>query len=99
MSRLGLARRMDRAGRRRRDAIERAAVGALALAATATSLWAAGGLQGVLGAALALVMLAISVIDARQFIIPNTLTATALALGLLNAGVQDWDSALAGIGA
>jgi len=99
MSRLGLARRMDRAGRRRRDAIERAAVGALALAATATSLWAAGGLQGVLGAALALVMLAISVIDARQFIIPNTLTATALALGLLNAGIQDWDSALAGIGA
>jgi leader peptidase (prepilin peptidase)/N-methyltransferase len=99
MSRLGLAHRMDRAGRRRRDAIQGAVVGVLALAATATSLWAAPGFHGVLGAALALVMLAISVIDARQFIIPDTLTATALGLGLVNAGFQEWDTAAAGVAA
>jgi len=99
MSRLGLAHRVDRAGRRRRDGIQGAVVGVLALAATATSLWAAPGFRGALGAALALVMLAISIIDARQFIIPDTLTAAALALGLVDAGMQDWDTVLAGIGA
>jgi leader peptidase (prepilin peptidase)/N-methyltransferase len=42
-------------------------------------------------------MLAISVIDARQFIIPDALTATALGLALVNAAVQDRETALAGI--
>jgi leader peptidase (prepilin peptidase) / N-methyltransferase len=88
---------MNSTGRRRQDLIEGGIVGVVALAATATSLWAAPGFRGALGAALALVMLAISVIDARRFIIPDTLTATALGLALMNAGIQDSQTALAGI--
>jgi len=88
---------MNDAGRRPRDLIEGGIVGIVALTATAASLWAAPGFRGALGAALALVMLAISVIDARQFIVPDTLTATALALALVNAGIQDSQTALAGL--
>jgi len=88
---------MNDAGRRPRDLIEGGIVGVVALTATAASLWAAPGFRGALGAALALVMLAISVIDARQFIVPDTLTATALALALVNAGIQDSQTALAGL--
>jgi leader peptidase (prepilin peptidase)/N-methyltransferase len=88
---------MNGTGRRRQDLIEGGIVGVVALAASATSLWAAPGFRGALGAALALVMLAISVIDARRFIISDTLTATALGLALMNAGIQDSQTALAGI--
>jgi leader peptidase (prepilin peptidase)/N-methyltransferase len=96
---------MNGAGRRRQDLIGGGVVGIVALAAVAASLWAAPGLRGALGAALALVMLAISVIDARRFIIPDTLSATALALALMNAGLQGdiqagidaWQAALTGI--
>jgi len=88
---------MNDTGRRRRDLIAGGIVGVAALAAVAASLWAAPGLRGALGAGLALVMLAISVIDARRFIIPDTLSATALALALVNAALQDWQTALAGI--
>jgi leader peptidase (prepilin peptidase)/N-methyltransferase len=95
MSRPGLARPMDRTGRQ--DLIEGGIVGVVALAAAAASLWYAPGLRGALGAALALVMLAIAVIDARRFIIPDTLSATALVLALMNAGIQDSQTALAGI--
>jgi leader peptidase (prepilin peptidase)/N-methyltransferase len=88
---------MNDAGRSHQHLIEGGIVGIVALAAVAASLWAAPGLRGALGAALALVMLAISVIDARRFIIPDTLSATALALALINAATQDWQTALAGI--
>jgi leader peptidase (prepilin peptidase)/N-methyltransferase len=88
---------MNDAGRRRQHLIEGGIIGMVALAAVAASLWAVPGLRGALGAALALVMLAISVIDARRFIIPDWLNATALALALINAGTQDWQTALAGI--
>jgi leader peptidase (prepilin peptidase)/N-methyltransferase len=88
---------MNDAGQSRQHLIEGGIVGVVALAAVAASLWAAPGLRGALGAALALVMLAISVIDARRFIIPDTLSATALALALINAATQDWQTALAGI--
>jgi leader peptidase (prepilin peptidase)/N-methyltransferase len=88
---------MNGTGRSRQDLIEGGIVGVVALAATATSLWAAPGFRGALGAALALAMLAISVIDARRFIIPDTLTATALGLALMNAGIEDSQTALAGI--
>jgi leader peptidase (prepilin peptidase)/N-methyltransferase len=54
--------------------------------------------RGAWGAALALLMVAIAAIDARRFIIPDELTAAALALGLVYAAVEDaeiWAQALA----
>ena len=44
---------------------------------------------GVAGGGLAVLMIAIAVVDARRFIIPNELTAAALALGFLHAAIQD----------
>jgi len=46
------------------------------------SLWAAPNLVGLFGATLALLMVAISAIDARYLIIPNELNAVALAVGI-----------------
>ena len=43
------------------------------------------GLAGVLGAALAVTMIAIAIIDARRFIIPDKLVLAALALGFVDA--------------
>ena len=57
------------------------------LAAFATSLAAAPGLAGWLGAGLALIMIAVAVIDARFFIIPNELSGAGFALALVNAAV------------
>jgi leader peptidase (prepilin peptidase)/N-methyltransferase len=88
---------MKRIGCRPRHLIEDATVGAVALAAVAASLVAEPGFRGGLGAGLALVMLAISVIDARWYIIPDALSVTALGLALVNAAVQDWQTALSGI--
>jgi leader peptidase (prepilin peptidase)/N-methyltransferase len=54
--------------------------------------------RGVWGAGLALLMAAIAAIDARRFIIPDELTAAALALGLVYAVVVEtdiWPEALA----
>jgi len=62
--------------------------GAAALAGAA-SFVAAPDMRGAMGAALALLMTAIAVIDARSFIIPNELNAAGLALALLHAGVQN----------
>jgi leader peptidase (prepilin peptidase)/N-methyltransferase len=67
-------------------------------AAVAASIVAAPGARGGLGAGLALLMLAIAVIDARHFIIPDSLNATGLVLGFLHAALQgegDVASALA----
>jgi leader peptidase (prepilin peptidase)/N-methyltransferase len=50
----------------------------------------APGLAGVLGAALAIVVVAIAVIDARYFIIPDELTLAAFVLGILKAGLDAW---------
>jgi leader peptidase (prepilin peptidase)/N-methyltransferase len=47
------------------------------------------GVRGWLGAGLALLMLAIAVIDARHFIIPDRLSAVAFALALLQAAVGE----------
>jgi leader peptidase (prepilin peptidase) / N-methyltransferase len=44
--------------------------------------------EGILGVGLAIFMLAVAIIDARHFIIPNELNAGAFALGLLYAGMQ-----------
>ena len=63
-------------------------LGFVAFAACAASLFAAPGLPGWLGAGLALIAIAIALIDARFLIIPNELSAAAFALALLNAASQ-----------
>lgn len=57
-----------------------------------------GGVAGWLGAGLALIMLAIAVVDRRHFLIPNSLNAAGLALGLVHSVVveqEDVGAALA----
>jgi leader peptidase (prepilin peptidase) / N-methyltransferase len=51
------------------------------------SLAASPNLNGAFGGALALLMLAIAISDAREFIIPDVYTATAFALGVISAGL------------
>lgn len=62
-------------------------VALLAIGGIGVSLWAAPGAAGGLGAALALIALAIAVIDARLFIIPDELTVAGFVLALVNAAV------------
>src|SRR5262249_2067700 len=57
-------------------------------ASIAASLIVVPNAHGVVGGGLAILMIAIAIVDARRFIIPNELTAAALALGLLNAAMQ-----------
>ena len=70
------------------------AAGFIGLAAVAASIWAAPGTGGFLGAGLALLMLAIAAVDSRYFIIPDELTAAALALGAVNAALVDAPSVI-----
>jgi len=65
------------------------AIAALAVAACAVSLIVAPGVAGFLGAALALIAIAIAVIDARYFIIPNELSAACFALALVYAAATE----------
>ena len=67
--------------------LEICGLGLLAFVAALASIKAAPGPAGYLGAALALLMLAVAVIDARWFIIPDQLSAAGFALGLINAAV------------
>jgi leader peptidase (prepilin peptidase)/N-methyltransferase len=64
------------------------------VAAVAASLVVAPGPDGLSGAFLAALMLAIAVIDGRLYLIPNQLTGAAIALALLRAGTigpdADW---------
>jgi leader peptidase (prepilin peptidase)/N-methyltransferase len=68
------------------------------LTAVAASLIAAPGADGLSGAFLAVLMFAIAIIDSSRYIIPNELTAAALALALLRAGAigpdADWRAVL-----
>ena len=82
---------------RRENLLKYFAIGFVAVAAVVASVVAAPGLRGMLGAGLGLLMLAVSIIDARYFIIPNPLTAAALGLALVNAGLQEWETALQGV--
>jgi leader peptidase (prepilin peptidase)/N-methyltransferase len=66
-----------------------ATIAGAAVVGVAASLFVAPDLRGVLGAVLALLMLAIAAIDAQHFIIPDELNAAALLLALLNAVVQE----------
>jgi leader peptidase (prepilin peptidase) / N-methyltransferase len=68
------------------------------LAVVAASLAAVPGPDGVLGAFLGALMLAIAAADFRRYIIPNELTGAAVALALLRAGTvgpeAGWDALL-----
>ena len=64
-----------------------AVLGLVLLAMVAGSLLASPGPDGVFGALLAALMLAITVTDSRRYIIPNELTGAAVALALLRAGI------------
>ena len=69
----------------RRPHLSEFSVALFGCAAIAASVWAAPGGKGLVGAGLAVIMLAIAVIDARSLRIPNELNAAALALALINA--------------
>src|SRR5262245_44877369 len=66
-------------------------VGTIALAGVVMSAWAAPDMRGVIGAMLAIAMLAIAVCDARHGIIPNELNAIGLALAVAHAAVWSPD--------
>jgi leader peptidase (prepilin peptidase) / N-methyltransferase len=79
-----------------------AAWAAVGLCTTAVSVLSAPGLSGILGAGLALVMIAIAAIDARYFLIPNELVLAGLVLGLAAAAVAQpgrWLANVAGAAA
>jgi leader peptidase (prepilin peptidase)/N-methyltransferase len=65
-----------------------------AVVAVGVSLVASPGPDGLFGAFLGLLMLAVAITDSRRYIIPNELTAAAAALALLRAGTvgpdPDW---------
>lgn len=67
-------------------------------AAVVTSLVASPGPDGLLGAFLGALMIAIAIVDSDRYIIPNELTAAATALALLRAGFvgpeADWRAVL-----
>lgn len=67
------------------------------LAVVAVSLVAAPGPDGLLGALLGALMLAIAATDARRYIIPNELTGAALALALGRAALVGPDAGWAGL--
>jgi leader peptidase (prepilin peptidase)/N-methyltransferase len=68
---------------------KRAAIGAFGVFCVGASFYVVPGVTGAAGAALALNMLAIAVIDWRFFIIPDELNALAIGLGLLAVGFDD----------
>ena len=75
-----------------------AVIGVAAVLAVAASLLLVPGARGAAGSGLALLMIAIAAIDARRFIIPDELSAAALALGLTDAAVQATDTVVAALG-
>jgi leader peptidase (prepilin peptidase)/N-methyltransferase len=66
----------------------RITVAIVAAAAVVASLAVSPDLRGWAGAGLALLMLAIAACDARSFRIPDALSASAVALGLVHAGLD-----------
>jgi leader peptidase (prepilin peptidase) / N-methyltransferase len=75
-----------------RPLVQYGGFGLVGLTVVAASALAAPGLSGIFGAGLGLLMVAVAFIDARHFIIPNSLTLAAFGLGLLAVGVAEgWD--------
>jgi len=75
-------------------AAAKAMLALVAAAAVSVSLISAPGLIGPLGAGLALVMLAIALVDWQRFIIPNRLNIAAGGLALLHAAAQEPEAML-----
>jgi prepilin signal peptidase PulO-like enzyme (type II secretory pathway) len=67
---------------------EDATIVVAAIATAAASMIIVPGGRGLAGAGLACLMIAIAAVDARRFIIPDELTAAALALGLADLPAQ-----------
>ena len=74
-------------GTGRRARLSRISFAIAVVLAAAASIAVMPDMRGVLGAGLALTMGAIALYDARHFIIPNALSAVALVLGLVHAGL------------
>ena len=72
-------------------------LGLVAIVAVFISIVAAPGPIGLLGAGLALVMLAIALIDFRSFTIPNSLNAAGFGLAIVNAAVQQPEAMLTAV--
>src|SRR6266851_233249 len=68
--------------------IEDATIVIATIATAAASMIVVPGGRGVAGAGLACLMIAIAAVDARRFIIPDELSAAALALGLADAAIR-----------
>lgn len=90
----GLSKLADVIGRKLHDLFSAAGftstlVGAFGLAGIVASMAVAPGSFGYFGAGLALIMLAIAVIDGRSFIIPDGLNAAAFVLALAYAAAQE----------
>jgi len=76
-------------GLRRRASLARGAFTVISIGAAVASIVVAPDVRGVLGAALALVMCAVALYDARHFVIPNALVAAAFVLALAHAAALD----------
>jgi leader peptidase (prepilin peptidase) / N-methyltransferase len=87
-----------RLGLGRRARLARGAFTIVSIGAALASIIVAPGARGLLGAALALLMCAIALYDARHFLIPNTLAAIAFALALADAAALDPHAPLSQIG-
>jgi leader peptidase (prepilin peptidase)/N-methyltransferase len=72
-------------------------IGLIGLAAAAASVFAVPGAGGILGAGLALLMLAIAVVDFRHLIIPNELNAAAAVFAAINAAIGGPTSVIEGV--
>ena len=72
-------------------------MGLLAVGGIVVSLGSAPGPIGMLGGGLALIMLAIAVIDRRHFVIPNELCGAGFGLAIAHAAVREPDAMLAAI--
>ena len=73
------------------EVFKRSLIAAAGVSAVAASLYAAPGIAGLAGAGLALIMLAVAVIDWRLLVIPDELSALAIALGLGDVVFARWE--------
>jgi leader peptidase (prepilin peptidase) / N-methyltransferase len=87
-----------RVGLGRRASLARGAFMVVSVGAAVASIVVMPDARGVLGAALALVMCAVALYDARHFVIPNALGAATFALALAHAAVLDPHAPLPPVG-